>query len=99
MTIFVVDTFDEAQHRRNVHMKEGGKGSLILDPDKGGEYPHLIEKLIVAEKFVGKHVADTPWKDRAEVYCVGDGGVEMLDEIEKLVPGFKVLFGPVETVK
>lgn len=78
-------------------------GALLIDEDEKGEPRHLLEKLIHGMALPSdgspvdaKHI---PWKTDPQVVIVGKGNEKLLDEFEKLVPGFKAKVGPVKRLK
>jgi hypothetical protein len=78
-------------------------GSLLLDEDTEGEPRHLIEKLLHGGALPADgapvKAASLNWKAEPSVVIVGKKQEKLLDEFEKLVPGFKVKVGPVKRLK
>jgi hypothetical protein len=78
-------------------------GMLLLDEGQNGEPRHLIEKLLhgVALPADGTSVSakSLKWKQEPSVVIVGKANEKLLDEFEKLVPGFKDKVGPVKRMK
>ena len=75
------------------------RGALLLDEQTEGEPIHLLEKLIdSADPFeAGTAASKTKWKKDGVVIAVGKQ-IALIDELEKLAPGFKKQFGPVSKV-
>lgn len=91
-----------ANSMRNTQIGNG-KGALLVDDTQDGEARYLLEKLVVGiplgEKSgegpaVPRPAADIPWKDDPVIIFVGDK-IALLDEFEKIAPGFTKMFGPV----
>jgi len=72
------------------------KGCLLLDETTTGELNHLLEKIIIGVPFT-EGMKDIPWKKEAMVVAVNDKA-ELLDEFEKMVPGFREQLGPIVTL-
>jgi hypothetical protein len=78
------------------------KGVLLIDETQDGELPRLVEKLLTGaecplappEDPKAFEITTLPWKPDPLVIVVNKK-VEMLAEIEALLPGFKALLGPV----
>lgn len=89
---------------------EYNRGVLLVDENtalaseknpKGAEPKVLLEKLLSGANYAplaeGQKVKDLPWKPDPLVIVVGKmAGI--LDEFEKLLPGFREHFGPVHEV-
>lgn len=81
-------------------------GALLIDDTQDGEARYLLEKLVDGESFgpnpgqeptVPKPAKDVKWKKEPMVIFVGDK-IKLLDDFEKLAPGFTKMFGPVTTL-
>lgn len=73
------------------------KGALLIDEDQLGELHIQLEKIIDGVPYNLKNWQSLPWKADAMIITVGDKA-KVLDEFEKMMPGFKERFGPVYTV-
>lgn len=78
-------------------------GALLVDDTQTGEPRYLLEKLMdgdfLSEKAgtgpaIPREAKDIKWKIDPVVILVGDK-IRLLDEFEKLAPGFTEMFGPV----
>lgn len=93
-----------ANAMRNKHIGSGleadgrARGFLLVDADNDGEAKPLLEKLIHHAALPDHPVPvdSVPWKHDPQVVLIGSKA-KLLDEFEKLVPGFTKKFGPVET--
>ena len=78
-------------------------GSLLIDEEQGGEPRHLIEKLLHGDALPADgtpvDARSLNWKAEPSVVIVGKKQEKLLDEFEKLVPGFKAKVGPVKRLK
>lgn len=78
-------------------------GSLLIDDDTEGEPRHLLEKIIfgMALPADGTPIPASKvlWKVDPQVVVVGKKQEKLLDEFEKMVPGFKDKVGPVKRLK
>jgi hypothetical protein len=78
-------------------------GALLIDEDQDGEPRHLLEKLIHGMALPGDgtpvNAKEIPWKADPQVVIVGKKQEKLLDEFEKLIPGFKAKVGPVKRLK
>lgn len=71
------------------------RGALLVDDTQAGEPRHLLEKLIIGDALTQPRPAkEIPWKADPLVIVVGKKAA-ILDEFEKLAPGFVKMFGPV----
>lgn len=76
-------------------------GALLIDEQSDGELDVLLEKIVVGVNMPAvapKNLADIPWKPNSMVILVG-GKADMLDAIEKRLPGFRKYHGPVYHVE
>lgn len=84
---------------RNNHINQK-KGVLLIDETQEGDVKAQIEKLlvgIVLPESVPSNLKDLPWKPDPMIIVV-NSKISILEAFEKLVPGFKVFFGPVYTI-
>ena len=104
-----------ANSLRNNHIGNGGpftpdkgtdwrpNGVLLIDEDQEGEPRHLIEKLLHGEALPADGTpvpaSKLDWKADPQVIIVGKKQEKLLDEFEKLVPGFAKKVGPVKRLK
>jgi hypothetical protein len=104
-----------ANSLRNQHIGAGGAftpdrskswkphGSLLIDEDQDGEPRHLLEKLLhgdaLPEDGTPVPADKLNWKVEPTVVVVGKKQEKLLDEFEKLVPGFKAKVGPVKRLQ
>lgn len=76
-----------------------GKGCLLLDEDQEGELKSLIEKIIDGDRLeFGQKVDKIKWKKDPQIIVVGKG-MEVLKQIESVLPGFMGQFEPIYNVK
>jgi hypothetical protein len=88
----------QADDLRNSQISQG-KGALIVDEKQDGEPRHLLEKIIAGMPLLEPTPADKiPWKKDPLVILVGKSAPKALEHFEKLVPGFKRMFGPVKAI-
>jgi len=91
-----------ANNLRNNHINQGN-GALLVDDSQTGEPRYLLEKLMLGESLgepgmgppVPRPASKITWKADPLVIVVGDK-IAIMDEFEKLAPGFKKMLGPVK---
>jgi len=90
---------------RNTQISNG-KGALLVDDTQEGEARYLLEKLIDGDHLgaisgdgpaIPRPAKDVNWKPEPAIIFVGDK-IKLLDEFEKIVPGFTKMFGPVRSL-
>lgn len=104
MAIFVLKSantaavLEFAQTLRNAQVNKK-QGALLVTAD--GEPRHQLEKIIdaVALPASGEPVPanEVPWKSNS-IVIVPAPLLSKLDDFEALVPGFKALFGPLQSI-
>lgn len=73
--------------------------SLLIDENQNGDLKGLLEKIIRGDQLqFGQTVDEINWKANPQIIVVGEFGAARLEEIERLLPGFKAKFGPVYNV-
>lgn len=88
--------FANTMRNQNIHQM---KGALLVREDCDGEVNRLLEKIIVADKFVPgeKDIAEINWKPDPVIILVGTASA-FLAKFEEACPGFTEFFGPVRDV-
>jgi ATP/maltotriose-dependent transcriptional regulator MalT len=75
------------------------RGALLIDEANDGEPAPLLQKILQGVHLQPGVAADKqPWKPASAVIIVGAKKAALLDEFERLAPGFAAVHGPVFTV-
>lgn len=76
------------------------QGGLLIDEDQDGEAKFLLEKLLNGAELLSFtfNAGQLPWKDSPTAIFIGEKKA-LLDEFERIVPGFTEHLSPIITIK